>query len=347
VRARAYFDRLLGLSGDPQLVVQVAFTYLAAQQPEAAAEALELARSARQEEPRVAFYAGLVHERLRRFKSAASAFAEVPSDSELFHEARLHQAAALSAAGDHPAALTLLRAGLSERPDYLALYPAYARALERAGSAPEAQRFLEESLSARQAPAMFEALSRHHARQGRHADAVLVLRRGLDRFPREEALLFTLGATYERGGDLERGLAAMRELLAVNPDNSMALNYLGYLLADHGRELETAERLLNRAVALKPDSGEYLDSLGWLHFRRGNHAQAVSTLERAVRLSPDQPVILEHLGDAYLELSRINDAEQVYRRALEALTHADEEELDSGELRRKLERKLQRLTRAR
>lgn len=346
VRARACFDRLLGISDDPQLVVQVAFTYLAAKETEAAAEALELAKGARQEEPRVAFYAGLVHERLRRFGSAATAFGEVPSHSELFHEARLHQALALSAVGQHPRAQELLWAGLKERPDYLALYPAYARALERGGKGAEAEQFLSGALQKRGDAELFEALSRHLVRQGRHPEAVAVLRRGLEKFPREEGLLFTLGATYERQGDLDRGLAAMREVLAVNPENPMALNYLGYLLADHGRELETAEKLLNKAVALKPDSGEYLDSLGWLYYRRGNHALAVSTLEKAARLSPREPVILEHLGDAYLEVSRIADAEQVYRRALEALAGADEEQVNPAELRSKLEKKLRRLSQA-
>ena len=62
----------------------------------------------------------------------------------------------------------------------------------------------------------------------------------------------------------------MRELLEVNPQNASALNFIGYTLADHGEQLEEAERLVRRALAIHPDSGAYLDSLGWVQFRRGD-----------------------------------------------------------------------------
>ncbi|MHB8873047.1 MAG: tetratricopeptide repeat protein, partial [Myxococcaceae bacterium] len=138
-RARAYFDQLLAVSADPELAVKVAFSYLATRQLPAAAEVLDAARAQQLGEPRLAFYAGLVHEKLGRFLRAADAYAEVPKEAELFHEARLHRAGCLSQSGAHRQALELLRTGLLDKPDYLPLYPAYARALERSGAPRDAE----------------------------------------------------------------------------------------------------------------------------------------------------------------------------------------------------------------
>ena len=44
--------------------------------------------------------------------------------------------------------------------------------------------------------------------------------------------------------------------------------------------------------------------------------EAIRELEAAVRLSPDDPAILEHLGDVYLEAGRERQALETYRKAL-------------------------------
>ncbi len=74
---------------------------------------------------------------------------------------------------------------------------------------------------------------------------------------------------------------------------------MGYLLAQRRKDLAEAERLVLRALELRPDTGAFLDSLGWVYFQRGEYQRAVEALERASLLEPDEPVILEHLGDAY------------------------------------------------
>ncbi|HZH04390.1 MAG TPA: tetratricopeptide repeat protein, partial [Myxococcaceae bacterium] len=63
VRARAYFDRLLLLADETEWTVKVALSYLAARDLSGGAEVLDASRARKRGEPRVAFYAGLVHER--------------------------------------------------------------------------------------------------------------------------------------------------------------------------------------------------------------------------------------------------------------------------------------------
>ena len=94
------------------------------------------------------------------------------------------------------------------------------------------------------------------------------------------------------------------------------MNYLGYMWADNGENLEQALELVRRAVALEPDNGAYVDSLGWALFRLGEFEAARSQLERAQQLVPEDSTILEHLGDVYVALGDTRRAREVYENAL-------------------------------
>ncbi|QDF06134.1 tetratricopeptide repeat protein [Myxococcus xanthus] len=342
VRARAYFDRLLSLSSEPEMPVRVAFSYLAAREPGAAAEVLEAARRGDHADPRLAYYAGLVHERMRRFADAAGAFAGVPAESDVYADARLRRARSLSLLGEHSRALTLYRAAMQAAPEDVEVRMQFARALERGGTPNRAELLLREGLAAGPSAALYDALAATLHRQGRGREALTLLREAVARFPRDEDLLYVLGAAHERQGDVTGALARMRAVLAVSPDHAAALNFLGYLLAQAGQNLDEAERRVRRALELRPDTGAYLDSLGWVYFRRGDYARAVDALERASTLAPDEPVILEHLGDAYQRVARTDDAAAAWRRALEVLT-LDPESAEPPGQRAALERKLNAL----
>ncbi len=121
----------------------------------------------------------------------------------------------------------------------------------------------------------------------------------------------------------------LRGILDDDADDALALNNLGYNLADQNRKLDEAERLIRRAIEIEADdrarAGEpnvdhapYLDSLGWVLFRKGRLAEAREQLEKAATL-PDganDPTVWDHLGDVAL---RQGDA----KRAKEAWTIAE------------------------
>ena len=126
----------------------------------------------------------------------------------------------------------------------------------------------------------------------------------------------SLGITYER---LDQDLLAERSFqkaLFKNPEDSYALNYLGYWWADEGRNLAEAIELIEKAVRLRPQSGYFVDSLGWVHFKLGNTDLAVAFLEKATILEPADPVINDHLGDAYWKAGRFNEAKFKWSYAL-------------------------------
>lgn len=126
---------------------------------------------------------------------------------------------------------------------------------------------------------------------------------------------FALGAAYERSGRWDDAVRMFRGLLASYPDHAPSLNYLGYMWAERGQNLEEARSLVERAVDLDPDNGAYVDSLGWVYHQLGDYDEARTLLERAAVLEPDDAVVLEHLGDVYRRLGEAELARRSYRRA--------------------------------
>jgi tetratricopeptide (TPR) repeat protein len=95
-------------------------------------------------------------------------------------------------------------------------------------------------------------------------------------------------------------MALMEKVVLQFPDHALALNYVGYNLADSGIELERALALIQRAAELEPEADFIIDSLAWAHFRLGNIEEAWTQIQRAVGLSkngPEDPSMLEHFGD--------------------------------------------------
>ena len=129
-------------------------------------------------------------------------------------------------------------------------------------------------------------------------------------------IYYSRGIAYERTGQWTRAEADFNRALQLSPDQPSVLNYLGYALADMGRNLEQAREMIQRAAARRPNDGAITDSLGWVLYRQGNVTEATKMLERAVGLEPEDPTITEHLGDAYWASGRKIEAQYQWRRAL-------------------------------
>jgi tetratricopeptide (TPR) repeat protein len=129
---------------------------------------------------------------------------------------------------------------------------------------------------------------------------------------------FNYGATTEQAGLYDKAADLLRKSIALDPANSAeACNYLGYMWADHNMNLDEAETMIKRALELEPNSASYLDSLGWVEFRKGKFDQSLSNLLLAAKTADhDDPVVFEHIGDAYFKLNRISEALESWQKAL-------------------------------
>ena len=107
----------------------------------------------------------------------------------------------------------------------------------------------------------------------------------------------------------------LRALLAMDADNTTALNALGYTMLLHTDRYEEAQKLIQRAYLLNPGDPAIMDSLGWALFLRGDAQQALPHLEKAMAMMPD-PEIAAHLGEVYWFLGSRDDAMKAWQRGL-------------------------------
>ena len=142
--------------------------------------------------------------------------------------------------------------------------------------------------------------------------------------PSDWRLYYSRGVALERSGQWPRAEADLKRALALQPDQPLVLNYLGYSWIDRGENLTDALGMIKRAVELRPRDGYIVDSLGWAYFRLGDFPQATHYLERAIELLPEDPTINDHLGDAYWRVNRQAEARFQWRRALQFQPEADE-----------------------
>ena len=146
--------------------------------------------------------------------------------------------------------------------------------------------------------------------------AVATYLRGLAIDKNSTRLYFRLGVAYDKKGDRTSCIKEMKNVIRLDPEDANALNYLGYTYADLGMNLEEAEDLIMRAMKFKPDDGYITDSLGWVYYKKGNYNKAITTLEKANTLVPNDPILLEHLGDAFFKALDNEKALEYYKRSL-------------------------------
>ncbi|HTL11586.1 MAG TPA: tetratricopeptide repeat protein [Bdellovibrionota bacterium] len=243
---------------------------------------------------RVHYYLGSLYEQVGDLGKAIEHLKLVTSDSNLFKDSAIHVTYLLKQGGRRDEAREYIIGAIHKEPYYPAFY-------------------------------IFEASLEEE--DNRVGNAVGILEEAVSRFPGHEKLRYYLGSLYDREGKVEKSLTQMQAILELNPENVDALNYIGYTWTVQGVRLEDAEKMLRKAVSLKPDSGYVQDSWGWYLLTRGRVSEAVVQLEHAAKLKPDEPVILQHLGDAYVKSNLWHKAIEEYQ---EAMKFADDKDTKKG-----------------
>ncbi len=138
---------------------------------------------------------------------------------------------------------------------------------------------------------------------------------------------YQLGSAYERTGNIPDAVKALRHALELKTDYAEALNYLGYMWAERGENLDEARSMLERAVKIEPENSAILDSFAWVLFKAGKPGDAVAPIKKAIELAgKDDPTLLEHLGDIEAALKEFDKARAAYTQSLGA--HPDEKTRD-------------------
>jgi tetratricopeptide (TPR) repeat protein len=153
----------------------------------------------------------------------------------------------------------------------------------------------------------------------------------------ENDVHYILSGVYVDLGEIDKAAKHLQFLLTREPNNATYNNDLGYIWADHDRNLDEAEKLIRKALdedrkarKARPDlksdqdkdNAAYLDSLGWVLFKKKQYAEAKKYLEEAVKDPKEgQHIeIMDHLGDAQMALGEKAAAVETWRKAISLKT---------------------------
>ena len=116
---------------------------------------------------------------------------------------------------------------------------------------------------------------------------------------------------------LEKALKAAQKAVALDDTNASAHMALEFVY-NWKRQHDEAVRESERAVELEPGSAD-----SWFSFGRAldyacRHEEAIEKLEKAIRMNPFPPTsYFFHLGHAYFNMGRYEEATAVYKKALQ------------------------------
>jgi tetratricopeptide (TPR) repeat protein len=119
----------------------------------------------------------------------------------------------------------------------------------------------------------------------------------------------------DRAGRGVEAEAMLEKCIEVHPDAADALNYLAYSWAERGIRIPRALTYIQRALKIEPDNGAFLDTLGWVYYRMGRYADAALLIAQSLETIPEDATLLEHMGDALDMLGCPEDATEHWKRS--------------------------------
>jgi len=162
-----------------------------------------------------------------------------------------------------------------------------------------------------------------------YAKAIVSLEKSVELDSADAFSWFELGSALERNHDREKSVAAFRRVLRLKPGDPAAANYLGYMWAERGENLDSALMLIKTALVKDSLNGAYLDSYAWVFYKRGELDSAFVYIVKAMTRIDDDPSVFHHYGDILQKRGDVAGALAAYRKglSLSASDNASEEEV--------------------
>ncbi len=154
-------------------------------------------------------------------------------------------------------------------------------------------------------------------RAGMQQDSRVALERAVELNPTDVNALSSLGLTYDALKMHTESDSAYERALRIDPKSALVLNNYAYSLSERGLQLERAETMSRESLASDSLNSSYLDTYGWILFQKGKYSEALIYIQKAVDAGDASAVVLEHLGDAYAKMNKMDEAKKYWSKALE------------------------------
>lgn len=202
-------------------------------------------------------------------------------------------------------------------PRYLEAQISIAQVIARTESPQKAIVFLDEleNLNTEQQIVVIKTQAAILGKAKLNQEAFDLLDAAVKNLPNTPELVYDYALAAERIKKFDLMETELRRAIAFKPDFAAAYNALGYSFADRNIKIDEAITLVQKALELSPNDHYMLDSLGWAYYRKGDLDQAIKHLQQAYSINPD-PEIAAHLGEVLWHKGRQDQAKKIWNDAL-------------------------------
>jgi len=170
-----------------------------------------------------------------------------------------------------------------------------------------------------------------------------------------DRMKYVTSGIYTDLNQIDKAAEVLQDLVKKHPTNATYNNDLGYIWADHDKNLDESEKLIRKALELDreerkklkdeglidaeddKDNAAYLDSLAWVLFKKKNYPEAKKCLLEAVKTDEGKHVeIYDHLADVHMALGEKKEAADVWKKALDLENVTKRDDARKEEIRKKL-----------
>jgi len=152
--------------------------------------------------------------------------------------------------------------------------------------------------------------------QDRNQQALATADSALEEFPENIEIRYARAMLLDSIDQHDKAEQDLMTILDIQPDSSVTLNALGYILTERTNRLEEAQGYIERALSIDPENPAILDSMGWVLFRQGKVAEALKYLSQAWAAYPD-PEVAAHYGEALWVAGEEEQARFVWEEGLD------------------------------
>ena len=164
--------------------------------------------------------------------------------------------------------------------------------------------------------------------KGQPLQAMEQFKQGLALEPKNPDLNLGMALAMESVGMKSEAYPFYKTVLAgQTSDNNRAitLNNLAYLLAEEGRDLDSALTYIQKARQLKPENDDIADTMGWIYLKRTMNDDALTVFRDLVKRNPGRALFRYHLGAAQYQKHDFQAAKQNLQMALTLKPAKDDE----------------------
>ena len=281
-----------GLQPSISLKMQVGFLYVGMSKHEQAVEYFE---EILKEDPgldKVLFYLAALYEEMGFSHQAVEKYQKISVDSDFYIDSVMRGTSLMSAMGQDAEVRALMEASLQNAKEELRLYTYYATYLNNKKD---------------------------------FSKSYEVLKVAEKFFPNTVELLFFQAVSLDGLGKKLEVVEKLKQVIDLDSESVKAMNYLAYVYAELGQNLDAAVALSRKALSKLPKDPYILDTLGWALYKRGDIQGALKYLSQSYALNPNENVVAEHLGDVYYSLKKMKHSKAMYDKVL--LWEKDQEKI--------------------